>query len=75
MGEVVMPVISATQQAEVGESWSRLNPGQNLEILPEKYQKQKRAGGVAQMVEHLPSNCEIPSLNPRIAKQLKFQSD
>jgi hypothetical protein len=29
-----------------------------------KYPTQKRAGRVAQVVEHLPSNCEAPSSNP-----------
>jgi hypothetical protein len=30
------------------------------------------AGGVAQVEEHLPSNCEAPSSNPSIAKKKKY---
>jgi hypothetical protein len=33
-----------------------------------KQTKAKWAGGMAQMIEHLPSNCEVPSSNPSTAK-------
>jgi hypothetical protein len=35
-----------------------------LKILSQKYPTQKRTGRVAQVVEHLPSKCEVLSSNP-----------
>jgi hypothetical protein len=35
------------------------------------YLKNQPAGGVAQVVEHLPSKCEAPSTNPSVSKKKK----
>jgi hypothetical protein len=40
-------------------------------LKPEKYSTQKRAGGVAQVVECLPRKCEVLSLNPSTPKKVK----
>jgi hypothetical protein len=39
------------------------------ETLSKKYPTQKRAGGVAQAVECLPSKCEALNSNPSTAKK------
>jgi hypothetical protein len=45
-------------------------PGQIvLETLSRKYLTQKRAGGVAQVVDYLPSKCETPNSNPSTARE------
>jgi hypothetical protein len=48
--------------------------GQPREILcvtlSQKYPTQKRAGGVAQVVEYLTSKCEVLSLSPSTAKYI-----
>jgi hypothetical protein len=55
----LMPVIPATQEAEIRRIEVQSQPRQIvLETLPQKYPTQKRAGGVAQMVKYLPSKCE-----------------
>jgi hypothetical protein len=50
-----MPVISATQKAEVRGSQSEAGPRQKPETLSEKLTKAKRAVDVTQVVEYLPS--------------------
>jgi hypothetical protein len=53
---VTVHVISATQEAEVGGSWSKAAPGQKQETPSEKQTtKAKGLGGVAQVVELFPS--------------------
>jgi hypothetical protein len=54
-----MPVILATSEAGI-----RRSALAKSETLSQKYPTQKRAGGVAQVVEHLPSKCEALSSNP-----------
>jgi hypothetical protein len=52
-------------------SWSRL-AGQKLEILFKKMTKAKRGRTVAQVVEHLLSECEALSANPTIKNSPKI---
>jgi hypothetical protein len=60
-----MPVIPATQEAEIrrievrNQSWQIVK-----ETLSQKYTTDKRTGGGAQVVGHLPSKCEALSSNP-----------
>jgi hypothetical protein len=50
------PVILPTQETEIRRIVVQSQPGQIVhETLSQKKPSQKRAGGVAQMVEHLPS--------------------
>jgi hypothetical protein len=42
-----------------------------LETISQKYPTQNRAGGVTQVVEHLPHKCEALSSNPSTAKKEK----
>jgi hypothetical protein len=59
------PVILAISEAEIRKIEIQCQPGQIvLETLSQKYPTQKRAGGVAQVVECLPSKGEALSLNP-----------
>jgi hypothetical protein len=53
-GQGDMHIVPAVQETEVGGSQSRSSPGQNTR----PYLKVKRAGGVAQVVEHLPGKRE-----------------
>jgi hypothetical protein len=48
---------------EIGESQSEAGPGQKCETLSEKQTKAKRAGGVAEVVEHLLRKHEVLSSN------------
>jgi hypothetical protein len=50
-----MPVIAATLEVEVGGSWSKASLGKVSETLFEKQTKSKRAGGVSQVIQHLPN--------------------
>jgi hypothetical protein len=53
-----MLIIPAIQEAEVGESWSEVDPGESMRL----YLKNKlklRTGDVAQVVECLPSKHEV----------------
>jgi hypothetical protein len=53
------PVILATQEAEMRRIKVRSQPGQTvLETVSQKYPIQQRAGGVAQVIEQLPSKSE-----------------
>jgi hypothetical protein len=66
------PVILATQEAEIRRIavWSQ--PRQIVcETMSWKNPSQKRAGGVTQVVEHLPSNGEALSSNPSTIKKKK----
>jgi hypothetical protein len=46
-------------------SWFEVSPKQIVqEPLSQKYPTKKRAGGMAQVVEHLPSKCEALSSTP-----------
>jgi hypothetical protein len=52
-GLVAMTVIPVFWEAEVGGSQSEAHPSQNHETLPKKLTEAKRAGKVAQVLEHL----------------------
>jgi hypothetical protein len=55
------PVILATQEAEIRRIMVRSQPWTNRSrdlILKKTHHKKKKAGGVAQVAEHLPSKCE-----------------
>jgi hypothetical protein len=58
-----MPVIPAMQEVEVKGLRSKSGPGQKCENLSENLTEPKRAGGMAQVVEHLPRECEALGLN------------
>jgi hypothetical protein len=67
-------VIPATQEAEIGRIMvqSHTRPKRSLQFLlknpqKKKKKKKKRAGGVAQVIELLPNNCEVLSSKPRTA--------
>jgi hypothetical protein len=67
-----MPVIVAIQEAETRRITVQDQPGQTVyEILSQKYPIQTRAGGVAQIVEHLPCKNETLSSNPSTIKKKK----
>jgi hypothetical protein len=54
-----MPVILATQEAEISRIAVQSQPSQIVhKTLSQKYSTQKTAGRVAQVVEHLPSKCD-----------------
>jgi hypothetical protein len=61
-----MPVILTIQEAEIRRITVQSRPGQIVcETLSQKYPNtQKRAGRVAQVVEHLPSKYEVMSSSP-----------
>jgi hypothetical protein len=66
-----MPVILATQEAEIRKTAVQGQPRQIVrETLSQKLKTQKRTG-VAQMVVHLSSKCEALSLNPNTTKKKK----
>jgi hypothetical protein len=55
----LIPVILAIQEAEIGRIEVQSQPRQTvLKNLSQKYPTQKRTGGMAQVVEHLPSKHE-----------------
>jgi hypothetical protein len=47
---------------------SKASPGQKCKTLFEKYLKQKRATGMVQVIESLPSKCEALSSSPNTTK-------
>jgi hypothetical protein len=59
-----MLVFLDTQEAEIRSRHRQIV----CKTLPRKYPTQNRAGGVAQVVEYLPSKHETVSLNPSIIK-------
>jgi hypothetical protein len=66
---MLIPAILAPQVAEIRRNAVRSQPGQIVhETLSQKYSTQKRAEGVAQVVEYLPSKSEALSSNPNTAK-------
>jgi hypothetical protein len=66
--------ILATQEAEIRGIVVRSQPGQIAhEILSLKYPTQKRAGGVAQVGECLPSKRKALCSNPSNIKKKKFK--
>jgi hypothetical protein len=68
-----MPVILATPKAEIRRIVVPSQPGQIiLKTLSQKYPTHKRAGGVTQVVGHLPSNCDALSSNPSTVKKKKM---
>jgi hypothetical protein len=63
-----VPVILATQEAEIRRITVQSQPGQIiLQTLSQKYPTQNRTGGVAQAVESLPSkyNALVQTKNPQ----------
>jgi hypothetical protein len=64
-----MPIIPATQEVEVGESWSEASPIKKQETLSETL-KQKD-WDVAQVVDHLSIKCKALSSNCSTAKKKK----
>jgi hypothetical protein len=65
-----MPIILATQEAEIRKIEVQGQPWQIVcETLSQKYPTQKRAGGVAQVLERLPSKCKTLSLNSSTTKK------
>jgi hypothetical protein len=66
----LMPVILATQEAELRRITGRGQPQENSSQDPiSKTPSQKRAGGVNQVVEGLPTRCEALSSNLRATKK------
>jgi hypothetical protein len=66
-----MPVISATQEAEVGGMGSEV-PGPTCKILSDKL-KVKRTRGVIQVVEHLPISSRPGVQSPLLLKKYKLK--
>jgi hypothetical protein len=64
-------VEQATGKVEVVGFLSPAEPGQKHKPLPEKQTKAKRAKGVAQVLEHLPSKLKALSSNPSATKKKK----
>jgi hypothetical protein len=65
----------ATQEAKIRRITVQGQPEQIVcKILSQKCPKQKRAGGVAQVVEHLPSRCEVLNSNPKDCQKKKKAS-
>jgi hypothetical protein len=59
------PVMLAIWKAEIRRIMARSQLRQVfLETLSQKHLTQNKAGRVAQVVEHLPSGCEVLSSNP-----------
>jgi hypothetical protein len=65
-----MPIILTTQEAEIRRIEVQSQPRQIVcETLSQKYLTQNRAGGMDQVVEHLPSKPEALSSNPNTKKR------
>jgi hypothetical protein len=64
-------VITATQVAQVGGSWSEASPGKNMQDPTRKIAKTEEGGGIGQVVEYLPSKGEALSSNTNTAKRKK----
>jgi hypothetical protein len=67
-----MPIILLRKQRS-GGSWFKASPAKYFlrPPLSGKYSTQKRAGGVAHVVEHLTSKCEALSSNSNTTKTNK----
>jgi hypothetical protein len=64
-----MPVISATQEAEIRRIVVCSQPRQMFHMtISWKFPAAKKAGRVAEVVEHLPNKCEALSSNPVLPK-------
>jgi hypothetical protein len=63
-GVVVQAYNSDTQKAEVGGSWSGAGAGKSSIPSLKSKLKQKGAGCMTQVVEHLPSKLKALSLKP-----------
>jgi hypothetical protein len=71
-----MPIILATQEAEIRRIIVQGYPGQIVcKTLSWKYPTQNRPDGVAQLVEHLPSKSEVLSSNPSTYLKTKNSLD
>jgi hypothetical protein len=65
-----MPVIIATWEAEIGGSWFEASPRQIvLKTYLGKNLPPKRAGRVAQVIEHLPNKNEVLNANLSTTKK------
>jgi hypothetical protein len=75
-----MSLIPATWEAWVGGSWSKASPSKNMKIYLKKITEAERAGGEAQVLEHLSIKSEAWSSNPlphrpkKKKKKRKFMS-
>jgi hypothetical protein len=68
----LMSVILAIWEAEISRIMVWSQPRQTVsETLTGKYPTPKKAGRVAQVVEHLPRKCEALNSNPSTAKKKK----
>jgi hypothetical protein len=65
-----MPVVPATQEVKVGESWSKPGLGKKKKKNNNKNQKQKDSG-VNQVIEPLPSKPESLNSIPATTKKKK----
>jgi hypothetical protein len=66
-----MPVILATQEAEISRIEVQASPGKEfLRPYLKNNQHKKRVGGVAQVVEWLPSKCKALSSIPVLPKKV-----
>jgi hypothetical protein len=66
----LMAVILATHETQIRRIIVQSQPGEIVhKTLSQKYATPKKAGGVAYVVEHLPSKCEAMSSNPSIIKK------
>jgi hypothetical protein len=70
-----LSIIPAIKEAEVGESQFKASPGKvsRTPYLKKKFEKMKenrRTGGLAQVVEHLPNKCKVLSSISSTAKKL-----
>jgi hypothetical protein len=64
------PISLATQEAKIRMTAVPAQPVQIVhESLSRKYPTQSKAGGVAQMIEHLASKCEALSSKTSITKK------
>jgi hypothetical protein len=71
-----MPIILATQEAEIRRISVQNRPGQIVhETLSQKHSIQKMASGVAQVIECLASKHETLSSSPTTAKKEKNRKE
>jgi hypothetical protein len=71
-----MPVILVTQEAEIKRITVQGQPRQNVfKTLSQKHSTQKRAGGVAQVGEHLPRKCEALTSTTSMGEKKKKRKE